>query len=212
MPLGVTTPVTTSDVADHLACAPAPARVKPVAATQRAYWRDLEHFGLWCQDNDFKLLPAAPEAIAAYLASEAARGAKAPTIARRCVAIRYVHSIGRHPIPTNDESVKAIMRGIRRNHDRRRRRTAAVTQGQIAAMAPPGTDNLIALLDRALLFLGYAGAFRRSELVGLDVSDVAEVAGGLRVTIGRARSDTETRGGRDRSGRYQSKVPGRGPA
>ena len=199
MPLTATDPrVTTSDFADSigndLACDPAPARAKPTAATQKLYWRDFENFGLWCQEHGFTLLPAAPEAVAAYLKAGAASGTKFPTMAQRCAAIRYVHSIGRHPIPTDDERVKAVMRGIRRNHRPRCRRTAAVTPGQIIAMAPPAAGNLTALRDRALLFLSFAGEFRRSELMALDVADVAEVAGGLRVTIGRAKPHAETRG------------------
>jgi len=51
---------------------------------------------------------------------------------------------------------------------------------------------------RALLLIGFAGAFRRSELVALDVEDVEEVPEGLRVTIRRSKTDQEGRGRRDR--------------
>jgi site-specific recombinase XerD len=53
---------------------------------------------------------------------------------------------------------------------------------RIIAMAPPEDGSLTALRDRALLLLGFAGAFRRSELVALDVADIEEVPEGLRVT------------------------------
>jgi integrase len=44
---------------------------------------------------------------------------------------------------------------------------------------------------RALLLIGFAGAFRRSELVGLDVRDIEETAEGLRVSIRRSKGDQE---------------------
>jgi integrase len=39
--------------------------------------------------------------------------------------------------------------------------------------------------DRALLLLGFAGAFRRSEIVALDCEDIEECETGLRITIRR---------------------------
>lgn len=50
------------------------------------------------------------------------------------------------------------------------------------------------LRDRALLLLGFAGAFRRSELVALNVSDIEETTEGLRVTIRRGKTDQEAHG------------------
>ena len=48
--------------------------------------------------------------------------------------------------------------------------------------------------DRALLLLGFAGAFRRSELVALDVADIAETETGLLVMIRRSKTDQDGEG------------------
>jgi hypothetical protein len=119
---------------------------------------------------------------------------KASTIGRRCAAIRYVHSIGDHPNPTDDERVKAVVRGIRRTLGVTPRRMTPATAERVMAMAPPADGSLTALRDRALLLLGFAGAFRRSELVALDIADIEEVPEGLRVTIRRGKTDQEGRG------------------
>jgi integrase len=77
----------------------------------------------------------------------------------------------------------------------------AAAQGKASATA----DILTALLrlcpttlagkrDRALLMLGFAGAFRRSELVALEVADLSEVPDGLRVRIRRSKTDQEGQG------------------
>jgi len=51
---------------------------------------------------------------------------------------------------------------------------------------------------RALLALGFAGAFRRSELCALQVDDLVEVPDGLRVLIRRSKTDQTGRGRRPR--------------
>lgn len=50
-------------------------------------------------------------------------------------------------------------------------------------------EDLAAARDRALLLLGYAGAFRRSELVALDVEDLRFSGAGLYVWIAAAKND-----------------------
>jgi integrase len=60
-------------------------------------------------------------------------------------------------------------------------------------MAAAGNGGITALRDRALLLLGFGGAFRRSELVALDVADITESKDGLLVTIRRSKTDQEGR-------------------
>ena len=55
-------------------------------------------------------------------------------------------------------------------------------------------DDLRGQRDRALLLLGFAGGLRRSELVGLDVADVAEETEGMRVRIRQGKTDQEGTG------------------
>jgi site-specific recombinase XerD len=163
-------------------------------ATRKAYWRDFEHFAVWAQDRGFDILPAPAEAVAAYLATQASNGARPSTLGRRCAGIQYVHSLRDHPNPVADPRVKAVLRGIRRTHGTVPRRTAPATADRIIAMAPKPDGSLATLRDRSLLLLGFAGAFRRSELVTLNVEDIEEVAEGLRVTIRRGKTDQEPRG------------------
>jgi integrase len=59
----------------------------------------------------------------------------------------------------------------------------------MAKAAPAG--KLKGLRDKALLLLGFGGAFRRSELVALDVADIEETDEGLRVTIRRSKTDQD---------------------
>lgn len=71
---------------------------------------------------------------------------------------------------------------------------AAATAEILAALLMRTPDTLTGKRDRALLALGFAGAFRRSELVALDVADLVEDPEGLRVRVRRSKTDQEGRG------------------
>ena len=139
-------------------------------------------------------MPASSELVAAFLASLAKSGCKASTIARRAAAIRYAHRLAGHDSPTSAETVRAVLRGIRRSigtaPDRKTPATAELV-GEILKHCPP---TLAGKRDRALLTLGFAGAFRRSELVALTVADLVEAPAGLRVVIRRSKTDQEGEG------------------
>jgi len=119
---------------------------------------------------------------------------KASTISRRCAAIAYAHKLAGHrEPPSNAETVKAVMRGIRRTIGTASTQKASATAELISEMLKHCPD-LKGKRDRALLALGFAGAFRRSELVALRVEGLAEVPDGLRVTIRRSKTDQEGQG------------------
>jgi site-specific recombinase XerD len=61
-------------------------------------------------------------------------------------------------------------------------------------MAFAAGDDLKGLRDRALLLFGFAGAFRRSELVALDLDDLEETELGFKVTIRQSKTDQEGQG------------------
>ncbi len=61
----------------------------------------------------------------------------------------------------------------------------------ICTMIDATDAGLIGARDRALILLGFAGAFRRSELVGLDVEDCAFGKDGLMVTLRRSKTDPD---------------------
>src|SRR6476469_5278632 len=52
-------------------------------------------------------------------------------------------------------------------------------------------DDLPGLRDKAILLIGFAGAFRRSEIVGLQIRDVQSSDAGLIITLRRSKTDQE---------------------
>lgn len=97
------------------------------------------------------------------------------TIGRRCAATRYSHKLAGLEPPTDAEPVKATVRGIRRKVGVAPKRKSPATADLVLAMAALTGSDLKGLRDRALLLLGFAGVFRRSELVALNVEDLREI-------------------------------------
>src|SRR5215467_11184342 len=160
-------------------------------ATRAAYRSDFASFQAFCLSRGVASLPATPETVAAYLASEAETGLKPSTISRRCAALRYAHKLADYEPPTNSEEVKATLRGIRRSIGAAPARKAPAVAEIMREMAHAAPIGIKGLRDRALLLLGFGGAFRRSELVALDVADLQFTDDGLRVTIRRSKTDQE---------------------
>jgi site-specific recombinase XerD len=170
------------------------ANAEKAAATRRAYGTDFAIFRAWCEERQLDALPASPATVAAFLAHEASRNVKASTISRRTAAIRYAHKLAGGAIPTDDELVKATVRGIRRTLGTARTKKAPATAERLLAMAANTGDGLKGIRDRALLLLGFAGAFRRSELVALNIEDLEETPDGMKITIRHSKTDQEGAG------------------
>jgi site-specific recombinase XerD len=134
--------------------------------------------------------PAAVESTGRDLSSAEQRNELAASLGRRLAAIRYFHRAAGLETPTADEKVKAVLSGIRRTIGAAPVRKRAATSDMVIAMSATGA-SLRAFRDRAIILLGFAGAFRRSELVALDVEDLEEAPEGLLVTIRRSKTDQE---------------------
>jgi site-specific recombinase XerD len=170
------------------------AKAEKAVSTRRAYGTDFRLFKAWCGGKSVGSLPASPETVAAFLAHEAGNGTKPSTLGRRVAAIRYAHKLAHLDTPTDSEAVKATLRGIRRTFGGAKVRKTPAVAAKMHSMVALAPGRLSGLRDRALLLLGFAGAFRRSELVALDVADITEAKTGLLVTIRRSKTDQEGEG------------------
>ena len=163
------------------------------ANTRRAYRADWRHFTTWCAGRHLTPLPATSETVAVYLADLAGHY-KTATITRRLSAIAQAHKTAGFASPTTDPAVRQVAAGIRRRHGTRQQGKEAAVTADLRAMVGTLDDSLPGRRDRALLLLGFAGAFRRSELVALNVSDVNRTRDGLVVIVRRGKTDQEGAG------------------
>ena len=163
-------------------------------ATRKAYASDVKIFSAWCAAHARTALPADPETVALFLASQAQAGVAASTLNRRLAAIKCAHEAQGHATPTTHKGVTAALKGIRRAKGTAPTQKKAATADIVKEMVRRCPNTLTGQRDRALLLLGFAGAFRRAELVALTVADLAFVADGLRVTIRKSKTDQEAAG------------------
>jgi site-specific recombinase XerD len=165
------------------------------ASTRKAYRSDLTIFVGWCNAHGVEAMPASPATIADFLASQANDSISPSTLNRRIAAIRYAHEAAGVNSPTTDKLVSATMKGIKRTIGARVEKKSAATVDRVYAMiAQCDTKTLQGKRDKAILLLGFAGAFRRSELTSLQVSDIEFVEAGAKVTIRKSKTDQEGEG------------------
>ena len=164
------------------------ARQSEAPATLRAYKADWAHYAAWCAAKNFSPVPAAPVTVGAYLASLSETHAPT-TIRRRLSAIGKMHRFNDLPWNPAHYDIQAPLRGVLRTHGRPVQKAAALTLEILRRLVDTCDKSNRGRRDRAMLLLGFAAAMRRSELVALQVNDVSEVAGGLRLRIGRGKTD-----------------------
>ncbi len=177
-----------SAAADYAADAIAP-------ATRAAYIRDWYVFVTWCREQgaDPNALPIHPVLAAAYLAS-LAETIGISALRGRLAAIAYHHRrrgltwSGAHP------AVRETMAGIGRAHGKPVRPSAALTSVEVKRLIAGCTQDLAGTRDRALFLVGFAGAFRRSELVAIDVHHLRFEADCVVIHLHRSKGDQAGKG------------------
>ncbi|SNC77614.1 Site-specific recombinase XerD [Hymenobacter gelipurpurascens] len=158
--------------------------------TVRAYAGDWKRFTTWCALHQLAALPASVEALVGFLTELADAGKKYATIERHGAAIAKAHELAGVESPTADKKLKVLLRGIAREIKTRQKQAPAFsldsfkrTIKSIDVTVPAGLRN------RALLLLGFTGAFRRSELEALNIEDLAFDEDGLVVTLPHSKTN-----------------------
>jgi integrase len=172
--------------------------------TRRAYRAGVRAWCAWCATHDLTPLPAQPADVAAFLAAQRyvpADSEEKPlattTLKLRLAAIAYLHYLAGLPSPTTTAIVTETYAGLdrvaRELGDGPRPKLAAKIALLREILAPIG-DDLPGLRDRALLLVGFAGAFRRSELARIAVDHLEDCEHGLRITLPVSKGDRARKG------------------
>ncbi|MFF0284449.1 integrase [Rhodococcus aetherivorans] len=183
------------------------------AGTRRAYTAAWRRFTTWCAAEGHPALSAHPATVAAYLVdaadtftSEGQRVYAPSTLAKWVAAIAHEHRTAGHHSPTGHELVRATVAGIRRDYattgDRPPAPRAPLLTADIVTIVAKAraevagwADEVLERRDSAILLLGYAGALRRGELVGLTCSDVRiHRLDGVHLRLRKSKTDQEGRG------------------
>lgn len=160
-------------------------------SSRRAYYSDLQDF----MTKTGSALPTNVESVLHYL-KECSDQVNPRTLRRRLSMIRKWHQLHRLSDPTNDLSVKEKIKAISR--------TCGTPKVKAKALRLPALLQLVAYLDthssllyirnKALLLIGYFGAFRRSELVNLVWESIDFVPEGMTIQLPRSKTDQSGEG------------------
>jgi len=163
--------------------------------SRRAYRSDWRHFEAWCHSHGLACLPATPETVALYLTALTV-GHKPASLQRKLTSISKAHQAAGLPSPASMQHavVSETMKGIRRTLGTAQPGKEPLLTADIVEMLDSLDDGLLGCRDRALLLMGFAGGFRRSEIVALDVEDISETADGLTIRVRRSKTDPEAKG------------------
>lgn len=170
--------------------------------TRRAYRRGWEDFTEFCEARGFEPLPASEQAVALFL-TERARRLSTSTLSQRLAAVQHVHDQRGEESPTRSKAVRAVMRGIRRDSEESPRQAKPLLTADVKRMVdalpaegggPESPAGLRAARNKALLLVGYAGAFRRSELAALRAGHLDRRPAGAVVTVPESKTDPEGEG------------------
>lgn len=163
--------------------------------TRNAYLRDWAEFSAWCRSNgaDPSELPVNPVLVAAWLATLAATHGRS-ALGRRVAAIAWHHRRRGILFTAAYPVIRETLSGISRAHPRPVRPAAALTSVEIKKLIATCASDLAGIRDRALLLVGFAGAFRRSELVAIDHVHLRFEATGVTIRLPRSKRDQEGKG------------------
>lgn len=197
-------------VAKRIAAAVQSSRSEGTRKTYAAAWR---RFSSWCESNGHVTLPAHPITVAAYLVDAAdtrtetgERAYAVATFGTWIAAINHQHRITGHLSPSAHELVTATLSGIRREYaaagDRLRQPRDPLLAEDIKLLVSTArdrcrgwADEVLERRDSALLLLGFAGAYRRSELSEMVCGDVTvHRHDGLHIRLRKSKTDQEGRG------------------
>lgn len=164
-------------------------------STWRTYESAWTVFKEWCSHAALPALPAEPSTVAMFIASQADDGKAVATLEHRLAAIRLMHLGSGVPSPHNTLAVVEVLRGIRRDRKKQskhpNRKSPAMDADVKRLVDLLDVSTLRGLRDRAILLYGFAGALRRSEIVGIDVDHISQREKGHLLTIPYSKGDQE---------------------
>ena len=153
--------------------------------TRRAYQSDVRQFIAWGGQ-----LPCHTENIVAYLHAQANK-VNPRTLQRYIVSLRQWHVTQGFADPTHHPLIKKTLTGIARTHGKPKVKAPAFTLDAIQRINQMLLQGALCrdVRDRALLLVGFFGAFRRSELVAINIDDITFFDEGVEIMVPRSKTD-----------------------
>ena len=160
--------------------------------TLRAYKSDFKDFTTFCEKHGLNSLPTDPKIVSLYL-TYLSKNSKISTLRRRLVSISMVHKLKGHYLDTKHPIIIENLMGIRRVKGSIQKGKKPILINHlkliINAINETNTNEIKKQRDKSIILIGFAGGFRRTELVSIDYEDLEFVSEGLKITIKKSKTD-----------------------
>jgi len=167
------------------------------ANTLRAYESDYRDFSIFCVKNNFSSLPTDPKILSFYL-THLSKTSKFSTLKRRIASISVVHRLKGHYLDTKHPIIRENLLGIKRIKGSNQKAKKPILISDLRIIIDVITKLKIKEMrktrDKALILVGFAGGFRRSELVAIENEDVEFVREGVKIFVKRSKTDQSGEG------------------
>ena len=159
--------------------------------TLRAYQSDFRDFSAFCAKNGLSSMPTQPKIIALYI-THLSKSSKFSTLKRRIASISVLHKLKGHYLDTKHPIIMENLHGIKRTLGSRQKSKKPILINELKLIIKAIDEEKSR--DKALILIGFAGGFRRSELVDIDYEDVEFVIEGVKILIKRSKTDQSGEG------------------
>ena len=159
--------------------------------TLRAYKSDFKDFSAFCAKNGFSSIPTQPKILALYI-TYLSKSSKFSTLKRRIASISVIHKLKGHYLDTKHPIIMENLHGIKRTLGSRQKAKKPILINDLKLIIKAIDEKKIR--DKALILIGFAGGFRRSELVNIDYEDVEFVTEGVKILIKKSKTDQSGEG------------------
>ena len=159
--------------------------------TLRAYQADFKDFTKFCLKNGFNSMPSDPKIIALYL-THLSSFSKFSTLKRRLASIKVIHRLKGHYIDTKHPIIAENLMGIKRKMGVKQTSKKPILINDlklIINVINKDKNEYKKLQNKALILIGFAGGFRRSELVSIEYEDIEFVNEGVKILVQRSKTD-----------------------
>jgi len=164
--------------------------------TLRAYKADYKDFASFCIKNGFKPMPSEPKIISLYL-TYLSKSSKFSTLKRRLASLSVIHKLSGHYIDIKHPMITENLMGIKRikgSYQKAKKPILIKDLKLIINAIDKDKNEKNRFKNRALILIGFAGGFRRSELVAIDYEDVDFVSEGVKIFVKRSKTDQSGEG------------------
>jgi len=159
--------------------------------TLRAYYSDFRDFSSFCSKNGFSSMPTQPKIMSLYI-TNLSKSSKFSTLKRRIASISVFHKLKGHYLDTKHPIIMENLHGIKRTLGSRQKAKKPILINDLKLIIK--AINKEKIRDKALILTGFAGGFRRSELVNILQEDVEFVNEGMKILIKRSKTDQSGEG------------------